>query len=206
MVLALALITLLGTIVLGYGIYRMEFSSKTRYRGFIFAGSLMALGSLALLTRQALAPTLPRTTPVAETPSSTVRPAVNRIITTTPRPTGLAAALPSPSPRPTWVPCPGAPPSRLGPSDTAYVSLDPDLPNRLRSDPDTRAGTVLTRLYPGTAVTIVKGPTCNEEMVWWFVRLPNAQQVQGWTSEGDSAAYWLIPMRIPPADQEPTDA
>jgi hypothetical protein len=93
----------------------------------------------------------------------------------------------------TWQPCPAIYPSRLNVGDTAMVSQDPPLPNRVRSQATTTS-TVLGFIQPGERVQIVGGPVCSNEWIWWQVSSLSTG-LTGWTAEGDSQAYWLAPAR-----------
>ncbi len=74
----------------------------------------------------------------------------------------------------------------------AYLSFDPPYPNIVRSQP-TRNAKELGKIYPGEEVEILDGPQCANKMVWWLVRSLKTG-LTGWTSEGDSEKYWLVPM------------
>jgi hypothetical protein len=95
------------------------------------------------------------------------------------------------TPKPTWLPCPGSYFSRLYVGAIAYVSFDPPLPNRVRSQPNT-ASTVLGMLQPGERMEIIGGPVCSNEWIWWQIR-SQATGLTGWTTEGDAKSYWLVP-------------
>ena len=97
----------------------------------------------------------------------------------------------TPAAKPTWMPCPGIYFSRLYVGDVAYVSFDPPLPNRVRSQPST-SGVYLGMLQPGERVEIIGGPVCSNQWIWWEVR-SLAGSLNGWTAEGDNKAYWLVP-------------
>ena len=99
--------------------------------------------------------------------------------------------MPSPTPRSVlWQPCPDAATSRLKVGDTAYVTKNPPLPNRVRSEPSTESE-ILGLIVPGGGMDILEGPTCANGWVWWKVK--NAD-LEGWTPEGDLETYWLIPI------------
>jgi serine/threonine-protein kinase len=129
---------------------------------------------------------IPSVTPgLVSTPSSTpslTSPA--SVSEAPPTVTGLAAA-------PTWVPCPGTYPSRLHVGDHAYVSFDPPLANRVRRQPNNQS-VVLGFLQPGEKMEILDGPVCYNNWIWWQVRSLESD-LSGWTVEGDSTSYWLVP-------------
>ena len=92
---------------------------------------------------------------------------------------------------PTWQPCPGTYPSRLHVGDHAYVSYDPPLSNRVRRQPNNQS-VVLGFLQPGEKMEILDGPVCYNNWIWWQVRSLESD-LSGWTVEGDSTGYWLVP-------------
>ena len=75
----------------------------------------------------------------------------------------------------------------------AYV-LPPDGLN-IREQADPHAARV-GGLAPGTIVTLVGGPTCNSNTVWWQVQRSGAAGPAGWVSEGDSAEWFLAPLTL----------
>jgi serine/threonine protein kinase len=124
------------------------------------------------------------------------------LIPTTAQPTTEPSSTPIPSPTvPTataepeyivWHPCTGTYPSRLHVGDRAHVSLDPPLPNRVRSDPNTDAE-VIGHLQVGERMDIEDGPECAQGWIWWYVR-SRETGLTGWTAEGDKKDYWLVPL------------
>jgi hypothetical protein len=74
----------------------------------------------------------------------------------------------------------------------AYVSFDPPLANRVRELPG-RQARILGQIQPGTVVTILEGPNCANNWVWW--RVQSNEGLAGWTAEGDANTYWLLPCR-----------
>ncbi|MBK8022512.1 MAG: hypothetical protein IPK19_14055 [Chloroflexi bacterium] len=83
--------------------------------------------------------------------------------------------------------CAGFQPSRLAAGLPARIT--PGLPNNLRVYP-TVTSFVQTAIPGGAPVSIVEGPICAEGMAWWHVRYGF---FDGWTSEGQGAAYWMQP-------------
>ncbi len=101
------------------------------------------------------------------------------------------------TPKPTVPPyqaCPDTYPSHLHIGDHATISMNPPLPQRLRSEATTKGGdaTVIGFLPPGEEVVIQQGPTCADGWVWWKVTSVTSGKT-GWTSEGDGVNYWLVP-------------
>jgi serine/threonine protein kinase len=112
--------------------------------------------------------------------------------TKTPTPTPTPSPVPTVPPVATWYPCAGLYPSRLHVGDRAYVSFSPPLANNVRKNPSLNAQ-LLGKIQPGEEVEILKGPDCNDNMVWWRVQAADSSLV-GWTSEGDREHYWLVPI------------
>jgi hypothetical protein len=94
-----------------------------------------------------------------------------------------------------WQPCTADYSSRLRAGDSGMVSDNPPLPNNVRNNPSL-SGDVIGKIQPGEQFIILDGPVCNDGWVWWFVQGAydeNNQALTGWTSEGDSNNYWLVP-------------
>ena len=99
--------------------------------------------------------------------------------------------IPSPTARVViWKPCQDAPTSRLKVGDIAYVTKEPPVPNRVRQEPS-RTADILGLINPGGSMTILDGPVCADNWVWWKVK--NAD-LEGWMAEGDAENYWMIPL------------
>jgi serine/threonine-protein kinase len=161
-------------------------------------GVVLIVGLLALIFNLQAAQT-------SATPTPTVATAV---VTATPRSTStsLPTLTPSPTPIPSPAPtntsivadsrpssCPGAPPQRVRVGErarvcTAYEQLI------VRAQPR-RSSSELTRLKPGTYVTVVDGPICANAFSWWKVRT-NSGTV-GWVAEGGDEIdpYFICPAR-----------
>ncbi len=92
----------------------------------------------------------------------------------------------------TWQACSGAPKSRLHVGDEAIVGSDPPTANRVRQKANTSSSKVGT-INPNEHVEIISGPQCNQGLVWWEIRSLSSS-LSGWTAEGDSASYWLVPL------------
>jgi hypothetical protein len=114
-------------------------------------------------------------------------------ITNTPTPAGHSR-----------VSCPGALPSRLQVGQTGKVSLEPSIANRVRRGPS-RDARVTGQLMPGEKFDVLEGPRCADGWAWWRVR-SQAQDMEGWTSEGDEDTYWLEPLAAPTPTPTPTPA
>lgn len=87
--------------------------------------------------------------------------------------------------------CPGAPDPRLEVGGRAEVSRVPPYANRVRAQPSFDA-VIVGLISPGEDTEVLGGPTCSGGYYWWRVR-SIATDLTGWTIEGDSENYWLIP-------------
>ena len=85
----------------------------------------------------------------------------------------------------------GALPSRLEVGKYAYVNLNPPLPNRVREGPGKQYG-VIGKIPPGGAMKVLDGPVCADGWAWWKIETIRGS-LTGWTAEGDSQGYWLVP-------------
>ena len=73
------------------------------------------------------------------------------------------------------------------------MSYDPPLANRVRTQPNGVAP-VVGFIQPGEKVTLIGGPICSDEWIWWQVRSLQSGMT-GWTAEGDKQGYWLVPLQ-----------
>jgi serine/threonine protein kinase len=196
---------LIGGILGGLGIYTYIYAPSQTAAQQTDSG--LAKTATALYLSQVIVPAL--TSSVTEkltesaTPSLTPNPTLASSPTTTPNPVISPSDTPFPSPtpipsptvalpaNPTWVPCPGTYPSRLQVGTQAFVSYDPPLANRVRTQPNGIAP-VVGFIQPGEKVTIIGGPICSDEWIWWQVRSLQSGMT-GWTAEGDKQGYWLVP-------------
>lgn len=142
-----------------------------------------ATATLSLAPTQGVAPTL------TTIPTNTLSPTLP--VSPTLPPTASPGPTATPVARPTWMPCTGSYYSRLYVGDIAYVSFDPPLPNRVRREPNT-ASEILGMLQPGERMEIIGGPVCSNQWIWWQIR-SRATGLTGWTTEGDTSSYWLVP-------------
>ena len=83
--------------------------------------------------------------------------------------------------------------TRLTPGQPGRVTLDPPLPNSLRTQP-LASSPQIAQIPAGGVFTVLAGPQCGNNRAWWQV---NYNGLVGWTSEGDNGVYWLEPA---PAD------
>lgn len=86
--------------------------------------------------------------------------------------------------------CYGFMPSRLYAGGLGRVTLYPNLPNRVRTNPG-YASDVLGMIPAGGTFYVIGGPFCADNTAWWQVSYNN--QLVGWTAEGDGNTYWLEP-------------
>ena len=133
-------------------------------------------------------------------PSLTLAPLQTRIAeNNTPIPTATEEVIvptstmePSPTPS-AWDACPGFDYlSQLRVGMQAQVALEPPLPNRVREEPSTSA-TITGYIDPGGQMEILEGPACEEGWIWWRVKELDSE-LTGWTAEGDTDSYWVIPI------------
>jgi hypothetical protein len=91
----------------------------------------------------------------------------------------------------TPVTCPLAPQLNLNAS--AMVALG--LPNVLRSAPGLGDDSAITGQIPGGGyVLVIDGPQCADGYNWWLV---NYGGLTGWTAEGETNEYWVVPLICP---------
>ncbi len=134
---------------------------------------------------------------VTNTPAVAVGPFAETSIAMQPTaaPSSTASLLPTPSPAPTAtlnsptpVRCLGAPPTRLSLNQQAQV-ISPNSV-RVRDNPGL-IGNVLLNAAQGEIVTIMDGPVCADDFIWWQVQLGTG--VMGWMAEGLQDDYFLEP-------------
>ena len=204
-IIAVLVLCLVGGILGGLGMYSYVFApSQTAAKR---TDSELVKTATALYLSQLVSPTLmspgtgksleiatPSPTPI---PTLTASPTQQPSPTLAPSPTLFSSSTPVPSPtfvslaNPTWVPCPGTYPSRLHVGIQAFVSYDPPLANRVRTQPN-GVSPVVGFIQPGEKVVIIGGPICSDEWIWWQVRSIQSGMT-GWTAEGDKQSYWLVP-------------
>jgi hypothetical protein len=113
--------------------------------------------------------------------SPTEVPATQPLPTSTPTrlpPTVSATATSTTDPHPT---CSGAPRQGLEVGDRIYVCTQAD-----RLSLRTRAGLAsseVTKMDPGTDLSIIDGPSCEDGWLWWRVRTDRGEV--GWVAEGE---------------------
>lgn len=153
--------------------------------------------AIALQPTETAVPPTPSLTqvPLSSTPENTPTDTP----TLSPIPTFTSTRSPSPTftseanEAAEWYPCPRLYASRLQVGDQAYVSYNPPLANNVRENPSLSAR-LLGKLQPGEEMVIIDGPECNNNMIWWYIQA-SGNSLRGWTSEGDSENYWLVPIK-----------
>jgi hypothetical protein len=70
-------------------------------------------------------------------------------------------------------------------------------PNNIRAVPGL-SGDYLGEIPPGTTFTVLAGPQCASNLVWWQI---SGGGLTGWTAEGQSPEYWLEPLNTTPSGQ-----
>ena len=84
------------------------------------------------------------------------------------------------------VSCAGAPASRLRVGDSAIVITDPD-PLRARAAPVD--GAIVDQLYRDYRLSVVGGPVCADEIIWWEVQLRDG--ATAWVAEAVGDEYFI---------------
>jgi hypothetical protein len=130
-------------------------------------------------------------TTLTPTPTNTPISTIPIVTTYHPTETTETIAATSTESNLTWMPCPGIYASRLHVGDQAFVSYNPPLANRVRTQPNA-ASTVLGYIQPGEKIEIIGGPVCSNDWIWWQIR-SISNNLTGWTAEGDKQNYWLVP-------------
>jgi hypothetical protein len=85
--------------------------------------------------------------------------------------------------------CPGAPPPRLQPGDTAIVLGT--TANNVRNQPSVSSGAVVGQIPAGAQFMVLEGPACQDDLTWYRVRYGT---LYGWTAEGQGREYWVEPL------------
>ena len=70
------------------------------------------------------------------------------------------------------------------------IQLIGEVPNRVRTDPQTVAN-VVGQFMPDETFILLDGPVCADGLVWWEIADPKLPGGSGWTAEGDGQVYWL---------------
>jgi serine/threonine-protein kinase len=200
----LGIVCLFGGIVSGVGLYTIFYSTGTPTPTATIQkpSTEDQAATQTAVFLQSISPIPPTTASAPDTSTPTPFPSWTSVLTLPPSltftPTLVPSLTPSPSPteipeaNPTWQPCPGALASRLHVGNRAYVSHDPPLANRVRAQPKT-GSTIVGLLQPGEKMEIVGGPACSDQWVWWQIR-SLVSSLTGWTAEGDTTTYWLVPL------------
>ena len=97
--------------------------------------------------------------------------------------------------------CEGAMNTRLAVGAQARVVPD-GLPNNLRREPSTTSERV-GRIPAGEPFSVVGGPQCAQNLVWWEITYGN---ITGWTAEGQNGVYWIEPLSTPGVPPAPSSS
>jgi hypothetical protein len=71
-----------------------------------------------------------------------------------------------------------------------YITLNPALPNRIRSNANLSSEYV-GQIESGAGLWVIDGPICADGYTWWLVESLD-HRLQGWTVEGRNSEQWLI--------------
>jgi|GEM_PF-5662674 len=88
--------------------------------------------------------------------------------------------------------CPDAPLPQLVIGQQGNVTPGP--PNNVRDMPS-RDGVLVGEIPGGDVFIVLDGPVCDGELYWWQV---DYNGMIGWTAEGKSGAYWVVPIASTP--------
>jgi hypothetical protein len=88
--------------------------------------------------------------------------------------------------------CKGTLPTIIRVGMKAYVNFIPPISNRVRDYPS-RSAVVIGSMEPGTIMTIIDGPVCDDVLIWWKIETSNG--LKGWTAETDGKDYFFLPVR-----------
>ena len=98
----------------------------------------------------------------------------------------------APPPSTSWRLCPNTYASRLQAGNTARITDNPPLSNRVRKLPS-QQGAVIGSLAVGERMLVLDGPVCGDEgWIWWWVQSLRTG-LTGWTSEGGNGERWIEP-------------
>jgi serine/threonine protein kinase len=187
------ILCILLSLVGGLGIYTYMFKATSTQES---TQTMSPSQTIIVLTSPSVESMTPTPAPEMETtltPTPTNTPISTIPIVTTYHPTETTETIAATSTESnlTWMPCPGIYASRLHVGDQAFVSYNPPLANRVRTQPNA-ASTVLGYIQPGEKIEIIGGPVCSNDWIWWQIR-SISNNLTGWTAEGDKQNYWLVP-------------
>jgi hypothetical protein len=89
-----------------------------------------------------------------------------------------------------WKACLSAPYSSLEKGNYVTVNFLNPIPNNIRDKPGLK-NKLLGSLQIDETATIIDGPQCADNMVWWKIKTYSG--ITGWTGEGQGSEVWLVP-------------
>jgi hypothetical protein len=90
-----------------------------------------------------------------------------------------------------WKACPNAPQSGLQKGGHVYINRFSATPSNLRARPGVSGEKVGKLTFDDQNATIIDGPRCMDNMVWWRIRTDSG--LAGWAAEGLGNEVWLVP-------------
>jgi len=127
--------------------------------------------------------------PTSKNPTFTLLPTLARTATRVSSPTPTGYRTPTPS---LYYPLSGCAASHLHRGDSAYVSYGGGS-NGIRSSPNVgNDNNIIGQAAEGEVMVIIDGPSCSYGWVMW--KVVTANDVEGWTPEGDDNNFWLQPI------------
>lgn len=79
--------------------------------------------------------------------------------------------------------------TRIKIGDRARVTITDGTPTRIRTEPRISQSTYITSIKEGTKLEIIRGPECNNNYIWWYVK--TADGYEGWMAEGTSSNWFI---------------
>jgi hypothetical protein len=122
---------------------------------------------------------------------------------TTIPPTNTVAVNLSPTPAFDWSKCHASYSTRLSISASVVIgSFSSPFGYNVLSGPYIDRDK-LGAISPGDKATIINGPSCSNQWIWWIIKL-DKNEVSGWIPEGDANSFWLLLENGPSGDRSAT--
>ncbi len=173
--------------------------------GIIFILAVIGMGMFLPIIVPPIATLLPPTVIQQDPtlpPTEYIPPPVTEIIPPTDTPTEPPTFTPTPTATSTETPtatptkemsCPGAEPQRVVVRDRVYVCTQTD--RLIVKKTAGKDGIEMFRIYPGSSLTIVGGPICDDNSSWWQVNVPaDTKASKGQTALDDY--YYIVNEKI----------